>query len=98
RFIATDTIGSLVEAAIDDFRVSALMCPPPCRVDINGDGLVTVGDFLEYLQLYSGGGTQADFNGDGRVDVQDFLAFPSAYRGGCWGSGGWDACRGYSTR
>jgi hypothetical protein len=57
--------------------------PPPCRVDINGDGLVTIQDFLGYLQAFSSGDAGADFDGNGLVNIQDFLGFLSAYAQGC---------------
>ena len=40
RFIASDEgLGSLVEAAVDDFTVSEVLCePPPSTADLNGDG------------------------------------------------------------
>jgi hypothetical protein len=83
RFVATDTIGAVVEAAIDDFRAATLSCTAACPPDINGDGSVNIADFLAFLQLYSSGAAAADFNGDGQVNVTDFLAFLAAYAAGC---------------
>lgn len=53
----------------------AVLAPPPCRADANGDGAV---DFLdlnivlsEYGQTGAPGTLAADFNNDGRVDFLD---------------------------
>jgi hypothetical protein len=56
---------------------------PPCSVDIDGDGVVNVGDYLAYLGLYSAADARADFTGDGAVDVSDYLAFLAAFAAGC---------------
>jgi hypothetical protein len=54
-----------------------------CAIDLNGDGVVNVQDFLAFLALYSAGDAIADTNGDGEVNVQDFLAFLALYALGC---------------
>lgn len=56
---------------------------PVCRPDLNGDGSVTVQDFLAFLGLYSAGDARADFTGDGLVNVSDFLAFLTEFAAGC---------------
>lgn len=66
--------------ALDDVRVTLVGC---CAADFNGDGAVTVQDFLAYLSAYAAGEARADINGDGQVNVQDFLAYLSAYSAGC---------------
>jgi hypothetical protein len=54
-----------------------------CPVDLNGDGQVSVADYLRFLQLYSAGDARADVNGDGLINVQDYLFFLSLYSRGC---------------
>jgi serralysin len=54
-----------------------------CAVDLTGDGIVNVQDFLAFLQAFASGGANADFNGDGQINLQDFLAFLQAYAIGC---------------
>jgi hypothetical protein len=56
---------------------------PPCRVDVNGDGQVNVGDFLAFLQLFATADPRADFTGDGQVNISDFLAFLQLFAAGC---------------
>jgi hypothetical protein len=61
----------------------AAFVPAGCRADVDGDGLVSVQDFLTFLQRYASGSPDADFNDDGLVSVQDFLQYLSAYSTGC---------------
>lgn len=56
---------------------------PECAADLNGDGLVDFGDYLDFLSAYSTFSSVADFNGDGLVDFQDFLEFLSHFDAGC---------------
>jgi probable HAF family extracellular repeat protein len=54
-----------------------------CRVDLDGDGQVSIQDLLAYLAAYAAGDQRTDVNGDGLITVQDFLAFLAAYAAGC---------------
>lgn len=54
---------------------------PPCPEDIDGDGVIAVGDLLAVLADWGGSGA-ADVTGDGTVDVADLLAVLAAW-GGC---------------
>jgi hypothetical protein len=54
-----------------------------CAADVDGDGALTVQDFLAFLALYAVGDTRADFNASGSIEVADFLAFLAAYAAGC---------------
>jgi hypothetical protein len=54
-----------------------------CRPDVNGDGVVNVGDFLFFLSLYAAGDLRADMTGDGQINVNDFLSFLALYSAGC---------------
>jgi hypothetical protein len=54
--------------------------PPSCPEDINGDGEVSVLDFLDLLAAWGPNpGHPADINGDGDVNVLDFLALLGAW-------------------
>jgi len=85
RFVASDEgAGSLVEAAVDDFKIEAIICDATaCLADIDGDGDADVADFFAFVSLFAGGDPAADLNGDGTVDVSDFFAFVSAFAVGC---------------
>lgn len=54
-----------------------------CRADIDGDGELTVFDFLGFQNLFATGDLRADFDGDGELTVFDFLAFQNAFAIGC---------------
>ncbi|MFI4916311.1 MAG: GC-type dockerin domain-anchored protein [Phycisphaerales bacterium JB060] len=55
----------------------------PCRVDIDGDGELTLFDFLAFQNLFDAGSAEADFDGDGELTLFDFLAFRNAFDAGC---------------
>jgi hypothetical protein len=74
RFIASDlSTGSLIEAAIDDFRVETVECAPPpgCLGDANLDGEVNFLDVTTVLANFGGAGPQGDADFDGDVDFSD---------------------------
>ncbi len=54
-----------------------------CRADLDLDGELTIFDFLEFQNLFSGGSTWADFDFDGQLTLFDFLAFQNEFAAGC---------------
>lgn len=56
---------------------------PGCRVDLDGDGELTIFDFLAYQNLFDAGDPIADFDGDGALTIFDFLAFQNEFDAGC---------------
>ena len=54
-----------------------------CRVDLDGDGSLTIFDFLEFQNLFDAGDPLADFDGDGSLTIFDFLAFQNEFDAGC---------------
>ncbi|MEQ9096106.1 MAG: GC-type dockerin domain-anchored protein [Phycisphaerales bacterium] len=54
-----------------------------CRADIDGDGELTIFDFLGFQNLFDAGDLQADFDGDGSLSLFDFLAFQNEFDAGC---------------
>jgi hypothetical protein len=54
-----------------------------CDADFDGDGALTVFDFLAFQNAFDLGLRSADFNGDGRINLFDFLAFQNAFDRGC---------------
>ncbi|MCW5756427.1 MAG: hypothetical protein KIT54_04240 [Phycisphaeraceae bacterium] len=54
-----------------------------CRADIDGDGSLTIFDFLAFQNLFAAGDLGADFDGDGSLTIFDFLAFQNEFAAGC---------------
>ncbi|MCC6676113.1 MAG: hypothetical protein IT436_03115 [Phycisphaerales bacterium] len=79
---APDT-GSGTGAIVDRGCYEVQYSPPPCVVDLNGDGLVDFSDYLEFLNLYEAQDPRVDFNQDGLVDFSDYLEFLNLYDTGC---------------
>ncbi len=86
RFIAADLgAGSIVEAAIDDFRVISSTCesgPLFRRGDSNGDGNVDISDTVNILAyLFSGANVEcldaADIFDTGDINISDAVALVS---------------------
>ncbi|UYV13449.1 MAG: hypothetical protein NCW75_03990 [Phycisphaera sp.] len=80
RIIVTDTgrrdfQRALVTAATA--RISS------CKADVDGDGELTLFDFLAFQNLFSAEDMAADCDGDGELTIFDFLAFQNAFAGGC---------------
>ena len=64
-------IGSAAHAQVD------------CLADLDGDGELTVFDFLEFQNLFDAGDLRADFDGNGELDIFDFLEFQNQFAMGC---------------
>lgn len=54
-----------------------------CAADLDGDGALTVFDFLSFQNLFDAGDPVADFDGDGELTLFDFLAFQNLFDAGC---------------
>ena len=55
----------------------------PCEADFDGDGQLTIFDFLAFQTAFDDGDLEADFDGDGALTIFDFLAFQTAFDAGC---------------
>jgi predicted outer membrane repeat protein len=65
--------------AFDPIAAGCLVCP----ADLDGDGELTIFDYLLMQGLFAIGDLAADFDGDGTLTIFDFLAFQSAFDAGC---------------
>ncbi|MFI4915924.1 MAG: GC-type dockerin domain-anchored protein, partial [Phycisphaerales bacterium JB060] len=54
-----------------------------CKADLDGDGELTIFDFLEFQRLFDARDVRADVFYDGKFDVFDFLAFFNQFDAGC---------------
>ncbi|UYV14153.1 MAG: hypothetical protein NCW75_07635 [Phycisphaera sp.] len=77
-FRVTGTAGS-------DTGVVTLALPATtgCRADLDGDGSLTIFDFLAFQNAFDAGDPVADFDGDGSLTIFDFLAFQNEFDAGC---------------
>ena len=84
RFIAEDADpGSVVEAAIDAFRVERILCDTTTLPgDVNGDGIVDGQDLAAVLGAWGSNDPAADVNGDGVVNGQDLGEVLAGWTGG----------------
>jgi len=81
RFVADDAApGSLVEAAVDELRVTVTTCGPACPGDWTRDGTVNSTDVSEFINTWFedqvNGTLNADFDGNGvsnSTDVSEFI-------------------------
>ncbi|MEQ9094736.1 MAG: VCBS repeat-containing protein [Phycisphaerales bacterium] len=55
----------------------------PCPADFDGDGELTIFDFLALQNAFDAMDPVADFDGDGELTIFDFLAFQNAFDAGC---------------
>jgi len=54
-----------------------------CPADLDGDGELTLFDFLEFQNLFDAMDPRADFDGDGFFTLFDFLEFQNEFDAGC---------------
>jgi hypothetical protein len=55
----------------------------PCYADLDGDGALTLFDFLAFQNLFATGSPTADCDEDGSLTLFDFLCFQNAFAVGC---------------
>jgi hypothetical protein len=54
-----------------------------CRADFDGDGSLTIFDFLAFQNAFDSGSRCADFDSDGSLTIFDFLRFQNEFAAGC---------------
>ena len=77
---ATGTTGNI---RTDNFYITGDSGGTGCRADLDGDGVLTLFDFLQFQNLFDSGDLTADFDGDGVLTLFDFLAFQNEFDAGC---------------
>ncbi|CAK9074920.1 UDP-N-acetylbacillosamine N-acetyltransferase, partial [Durusdinium trenchii] len=83
RFICRGgTVPGELDGILAVFDNVAIEAGEACRADIDGDGELTIFDFLGYQNLFDAGDLQADFDGDGELTIFDFLAFQNEFDAG----------------
>lgn len=82
-------VGTLIHDGQDDPALGVVAFDPiatgclVCRADLDGDGELTIFDFLLVQGLFAVGDMAADFDGDGVLTVFDFLVFQNEFDAGC---------------
>lgn len=80
-----------VDGILDEVRITGRALTPAeflplvtaCAADLDGDGALTIFDFLVFQGYFALGDARADFDADGQLTVFDFLAFQNAFDAGC---------------
>ena len=54
-----------------------------CFADFDGDGELTIFDFLAFQNAFAAGDLRADCDASGALDIFDFLCFQNAFAAGC---------------
>ena len=80
QLVAARDTGLSTDAYFDNVSV---VLAAACRADLDGDGALTIFDFLAFQNLFDAGDPAADFDGDGSLTIFDFLAFQNAFDAGC---------------
>jgi hypothetical protein len=70
-----------IDAAVDWVREE--LVGEGCPADFDGDGALTIFDFLAFQNAFDAGDPAADFDGDGALTIFDFLAFQNRFDAGC---------------
>lgn len=89
RFVATDeNVGSIVEAAIDDFEILEIECATvPCPADLDNSGVVDIADLsilLSHFGVSSGADPEdGDLDLDGDVDITDLSMLLALFGQSC---------------
>lgn len=63
-----------------------LVFAPPlgsCAIDVDGNGVVNVLDFIAFQNLFTAEDPIADLNGDGIYNILDFVTFQAMFHQGC---------------
>ena len=58
-------------------------CDSDCYPDFDGDGMLTIFDFLAFQNAFDAGDDAADCDSDGSLTLFDFLCFQNAFDAGC---------------
>jgi hypothetical protein len=54
-----------------------------CDPDLDGDGELTLFDFLKFVNLFNANDPIADWDGNGTFDLFDFLGYVNSFNAGC---------------
>lgn len=78
-FLPRELGGGVLEGTVVGTFLGIIICPADC----DGDGVLTILDFVCFQGLFSSGDAGADCNADGSLNILDFLCFQNAFQQGC---------------
>lgn len=64
-------------------NITAMTHGDSCAADFNGDGEISILDFLDFLNAWNADDSRADMDGNGVLNTQDVLVFLNTYTAGC---------------
>ena len=64
-------------------HVAGFALATACEADLDGDGTLTLFDFLTFQNAFAAGEARADCDRDGSLTLFDFLCFQNAFAAGC---------------
>jgi len=76
-------VGFGTNANLTTVRGFLLTPAEDCPADVNGDGSLSILDFIAFQELFEAGDTGADCNEDGELNVVDFVCFQGVFAAGC---------------
>ncbi|MEO1007191.1 MAG: peroxidase family protein [Planctomycetota bacterium] len=85
RLVERQTLATILRrnTGLDDEIGHTPFMVRACDADLDGDGKLTLFDFLAFSTLFDAGDPRADFDADGVLTIFDFLAFQTAFDAGC---------------
>ncbi len=78
-----DSDADMAVANFQNSTIGVLLNRCDCRVDFDGNGELSLTDYLAFQIAFMAGDPAADFDGDGRLNVFDFLFFQNEFLAGC---------------
>jgi hypothetical protein len=54
-----------------------------CKADFNGDGALSILDFVAFQNAFTGQDPGADCDGSGALNILDFVCFQGLFQAGC---------------
>lgn len=69
--------------AYDNLTIQEDTLPPPCYPDLDGDGSLSIDDFIAFQTLFAMGNDLADCDGSSFLTISDFICFQTAFAIGC---------------
>jgi hypothetical protein len=77
------TVQNMNEMVLFDPETVLPEIAEPCYADLDGDGALTIFDFLAFQNAFASGDPVADCDGDGALTLFDFLCFQNSFAAGC---------------